>query len=383
MANTTYYARTSGNVNAAIWSTAPTGGSAPWLTPAFDSTDVLCANGISSVTFNVNTTVASVRNDAYAGTGGTATIGGNFILPTGVTLTANVVCGSGTCITPSGSTGTAYIVGSVTANAGTYGIYMNIAGSISITGTVTNNGANYAVFSQTGNITITGDVYGNVNPGVQVQHGGSGALTITGNVYGGPAAGSYGVAMLYGYWALTITGTAVGGGAWAVLCTATGPYQGNVTVTRAKGGSLASSAGGVSVHASYTGTCSIKELEYGTNGAAPTYGPIKIDNTSNQAIVIVPVLSGGQKTLTDPLSTGYYPATGDVRSGTTYAAGARTGTLAVPAASLVAAGTAVDNTTGTAAITSAAIQSACDAALAARNVATVATTGQLINDATW
>jgi hypothetical protein len=99
--------------------------------------------------------------------------------------------------------------------------------------------------------------------------------------------------------------------------------------------------------------------------------------------------AGTKKTLVDPISTGFYPAVGDVRSGTSYAGGTRTGTLAVPAASLVAAGVAVDNTTGTAAITSTAMQTACSSALTAfasgrlADVATTATTGQQIADATW
>ena len=134
------------------------------------------------------------------------------------------------------------------------------------------------------------------------------------------------------------------------------------------------------------------EVEYGDNGLTPTTGIIFFTaSTSNIALVqmVGGSTAGSKKTLVDPISTGFYPAIGDVRSGTSYAAGARTGTLAVPAASLVAAGVSVDNTTGTAAITSAAIQSACDSAIAAfasgrlADVATTATTGQQIADATF
>jgi hypothetical protein len=158
-------------------------------------------------------------------------------------------------------------------------------------------------------------------------------------------------------------------------------------VTRAKGSSTqVGVAGGTGSGVTLT------EVEYADNGFTPTSGIIKFAaTTANVALVQMAggSTAGSKKTLVDPISTGFYPAIGDVRSGTSYAGGTRTGTLAVPAASLVASGVAVDATTGTAAITSAAIESGCASALSAfasgrlANVATTETVGQQINDATW
>jgi hypothetical protein len=62
--------------------------------------------------------------------------------------------------------------------------------------------------------------------------------------------------------------------------------------------------------------------------------------------------------LTDAYAAGY-PSAANVRSGTTYGAGGSlTGTCAVPGAASVVVGVAVDNTTGTAAVTAATIRAA-------------------------
>lgn len=146
------------------------------------------------------------------------------------------------------------------------------------------------------------------------------------------------------------------------------------------------SAVGVAGPTSGSGTVTVDEIEYGNLGASPTSGAIRLaDKTSNVAVMYR--FNTTKKTLVDTASTSLLPAASNVRSGTIYNAGQTTGTCAVPGASSVLVGVAVDNTVGTAAVSSAAIQSACDAALAAfssgrlGNVATVASTGQQIADA--
>jgi len=402
----TYFARASGNINGAIWATTPTGTAA---TATFTAADVLCANGISTITINVATTVATIRNDAFNDGSNTATAGGAFALVSGVTLTANLICQNTNLIAIS-SSGTYTIIGSVTSN-GTGSCVFQSAGTLNITGSLQHTTGNYgsavftvtgaAVLNITGNVTggasgnvggglqaqgavisITGDVTAGSNgPGVAVQ--GNVPLTITGTVSG--SSGSYaGVQVAAGVAStVTINGTCVGGvGGPGMILGSSGTY----TVTRAK---ASSTQPGVTAS---TWGVRVTEVEYADNGFSPVTGIVLFTvSTGNFAIVQVVGGSsaGSKKTIVDPISTGYYPPTGDVRSGTSYAAGARTGTLAVPAASLVASGVAVDATTGTAAITSSAIQSACASALTAfasgrlADVATTATTGQQIADATF
>jgi len=82
-------------------------------------------------------------------------------------------------------------------------------------------------------------------------------------------------------------------------------------------------------------------------------------------------------TLVPSTSAGDYPSAANVRSGTSYAYGALTGTCAVPAAGSVANGVSVDATTGTAVLTSAAAQSACNSALTAYETSGVASQADL------
>lgn len=404
----TYFARASGNINGAIWATTPTGTAA---TATFTASDVLCANGISTITINVDTTVSQIRNDAFNDGVNTATAGGAFSLASGVTLTADLICQNTLLMTISAA-GTYTISGSL-SSTGTAACVAQVNGTVNITGSLSAAGAagigtalsfgpNAVALNITGNVTggtgggglyipggsgtvnITGDVTGGTTSAGVNFNTGSASVTITGTVTGGSGSAAGVKADAGTSPTITINGTAVGGvGGVGLQAGSVGTYS----VTRAKASSSqAGVAGGTGVGVSVT------EIEYGDNGLSPTTGIIRFAaSTSN--IALVQMVGGStaatKKTLVDPISTGFYPAIGDVRSGTSYAGGTRTGTLAVPAASLVAAGVSVDNTTGTAAITSAAIQSACDSAIAAfssgrlANVATTATTGQQIADATF
>ena len=405
----TYFARASGNINGAIWATTPSGTAA---TATFTSADVLCANGISTITINVATTVAQIRNDAFNDGSNTATAGGAFALASGVTLTANLIC-QNTNLVSIGSAGTYTINGSL-SSTGTAACVSQTAGTLNITGSLSAASASGTIGAALScgpgfsSVSITGNVTGGGGGGGLYIPGGSGAINITGDVTGG--ASSAGVNFNTGSATITITGTVSGGsgtGAGVNCSTATSPTvtingtvsggvgavgllagsAGTYTVTRAKASSAQVGVAG----ASGSGV-RVTEIEYGDNGFSPTSGVILFTaSTANIALVqmVGGSTAGSKKTLVDPISTGYYPSVSDVRSGTSYAGGTRTGTLAVPAASLVASGVAVDATTGTAAITSAAIQSACASALTAfasgrlADVATTATTGQQIADATF
>jgi hypothetical protein len=422
----TYFARANGNVNATnVWATTPTGTAGDFF-PSFTNADTLMANGFS-VTLNVNVTALEVRNDTANG----AQTGGSFALANNVTLTANVV-GAATCVTFSGSL-SATVVGNVTGNSTTAinfqaGVANNGTGTLNVVGTVSggawqlNNGV---ANNSTGRVNITGDVLGGAsNSGYGVYQPTAGIVAITGNVTGGSiggigagntgpgtititgavsglgtghgavnssggtiaitgsvtaGSGGFGAANI-STGTLTVSGTCTGAGVAGLSNSSTG----TASAGRAKGGPNVSSAVGVAAGAN--GVTSVSEIEYGDAGASPTSGPIRLnDQTSNVAVMFR--FGTTKKTLVDTASTALLPAASNVRSGTVYNAGQTTGTCAVPGAASVLVGVSVDNTVGTASVSSAAIQSACDAALAAfssgrlANVATVASTGQQIADA--
>jgi hypothetical protein len=383
-----YYARKAGNVNATdVWATTPSG-TASNLFSSFTSADTLYANGFS-VTLNVNTTVLDVRTDNT----NSATAGGAFTLSDGVTLTANVVAGSNNgCVGYSGNgLNSATIVGSVTGGTGTSAsgaVLMSGTGTLNIVGNVTAGSTSQSsgVQFQSGNgtINITGNVTGGGSGnayGVFVNLGTAQTLNITGIVTGGSA----GVGVLANVaYTLNLTGTAVGGVVSAGI-SVTG--SATVTATRAKGNGFGNGSSGLSAAVGIsvtvqTSNTRVYEVEYGDRGQSPTSGPIiLLNDTSN--VVLFYRTSGGKKTLIDSSASAGHPSITNVRSGIAYANNNLTGTCAVPAASSVTVGVAVDNTTGTAVLTQADVETALASFSSGRlsNCATVATVGQQLSDA--
>lgn len=405
----TYYARKAGNINASdVWATTP-GGTAGAQT--FVAGDVLVANSFT-VTVNVSTNLGStgeVRNDTTGG----ASAGGSFSLSNGVTLTANVFAGNaGACVTLA-STASAAIVGNIAGGTGgssSFGTSMASTGTLTVTGSVTGGSGSSAHginISNTGTLNITGNligspvantgalnvaaglnitVVGNVtagNGGYGITMSGPAVITITGTVTGGAVQGFGG---FVGNYTATIIGTAVGGTGG----NGTGAFHGTagtLTVTRAKGGPTATSPSGVSAAAT-SGACSIEEIEFGDLGAAPTSGPIRLSDKATNVAVFYR-FGTTKKTLVDANASGLMPAESNVRSGVVYNGGNSTGTCAVPAASSVVSGAPVDATTGTAALTAAAMWDYLTSAAATsgsmgerlKNCATVASVGQSLADA--
>lgn len=402
----TYYARANGNINDAIWATTPTG-TASNLFPSFTNQDTLVLNGFTSIVINVSFTVGEVRADT---TGGATAGGGLFYGSNGLTVTANLNHTGGT------------VNGMITTSA--------LANNLTIVGTIT-GGTTPSVrwMATNGTVNIVGNIVGGTGGNAFLYDGGgSGVVNITGNVTGGTAANAFGVGASASGAVINITGNVTGGsnssalgvnhstsntinvigsvtaaaasgisttstGTTTVAGTVTGATAagiavsgtGTVTVARAKGGPLATSAVGVS-NGTAGSIVNVSEIEYGDLGASPTSGPVRLtDATTNVAVMYRVGLS--KKTLVDTASTALLPAASNVRSGITYNAGQTTGTCAVPGAASVLVGVPVDNTVGTASVSSAAIQSACDAALAAfssgrlANAATVATVGQQLANA--
>jgi hypothetical protein len=392
----TYFARKAGNINAAdVWATTPSG-TASNLFPTFTNADVLVANSFG-ITVNVNTTVAEVRNDTTGG----ATLGGTFTLSAGVTLTANIFsayyANGSSCVAASVSSN---IVGNVTivtsGNAssqlnravifsGTTGTALNITGNI-----ITPSGFTHAslVDCQTlgGQLNITGNLLGNAGSGnnaIAFASGVSntGTITITGNILAGNAVA---ISSNSANLPINVTGTVTGGntGVFGIsnsstsTCTIVGSAVGGVggagvsnsstgtiRLTRAVGnaygpGNTAGLTAAVGAANSGLGVIEIEQLEYGTFGQSPTSGTgIRLKKANSNVAVFNYADTAGAKTLVDA-TQGQMPAATDVRSGVSYASGALSGSCAVPAAGSVSLGVPVDNTTGTAILTGAAVASA-------------------------
>jgi fibronectin-binding autotransporter adhesin len=393
MAN--YFARKAGNINATdVWATTPTGTAADvWST--FTSSDVLHSNNFA-ITVNVDTTVGEVRND----NSNSATAGGSFTLQNGITLTANAFAGSTNtaCVIFSVSAGeSASLVGNCTGGTATGigGSCATIAGSgtANITGNLTGgtNGSNGATNTGGGQLNITGNCTGGSGT---LPHGcgnrSTGTTNITGNCTGSATAAAFGAQNL-STGTMTIVGSCFGGNNGVG---AQNTSTGILNVIRAVGndwgiGATGMVAAGGVDSANVGAQTRVEELEYGSLGMAPTSGAVSCpDETTN--VCLVHRLSSTKKTLIDAASvSGALPAASDVRSGVAFNVGNTTGTCAVPAAGSVALGVAVDNTTGTAVLTPAAVWDALTSGMTTagsigarlKNAATLDSTGQQLADA--
>lgn len=411
MAN--YFARKAGNVNATdVWATTPTGTAAD-VFGSFTSSDVLHSNNFA-ISVNVDTTVGEVRNDNANG----ATAGQTFTLSNGVTLTADVVAGAAICVSFAGTSGnSAAIVGDI-SNATANGAVRNTStGTLNVTGNVVGGTGNNAISLYgigAGVVNLTGNATGGSAGGASGAYclagtlnvtgngtGGSAACSgirndattnVTGNVTGGTAASAFG-ASNESTGTLTIIGSAIASSS-ANAHGAHNASTGTLIVTRAVGNAYGIGAAGgtglaYGLNSGNIGSDSrAEELEYGENGAAPTFGAVKIVSASNNKC-IVELTTSAQKTLADPSDGTGQANEADVRSGVSYALGNRTGTCAVPAASSVAFGVPVDATTGTAALTPAAVWDALTSGMTTsgsigarlKNAATLDSTGQQLADA--
>ncbi|TXH17051.1 MAG: hypothetical protein E6R03_04545, partial [Hyphomicrobiaceae bacterium] len=173
----------------------------------------------------------------------------------------------------------------------------------------------------------------------------------------------------------TITYTATSDYLWKGAAAATIVCNGNISCGTNSGQSVAydavTGAGSITINGTVTGPSSnygaasglwantggkiyVQNLAVGAGGTMPSLTNVCLMSNSQ----IVAPISGSNITLVNSASAGDYPSAANVRSGTSYAYGALTGTCAVPGASSVASGVSVDATTGTAVLTSAAAQSA-------------------------
>lgn len=395
----TYYARKAGNINAAdVWATTPSG-TASNLFPTFTNADVLVANSFT-ITVNVSTTVAEVRNDTTGG----ATIGGTFALGSGVLLKANVFSAyfsnGAACVTSSVS---ASIEGNITiTNSGNASSQLNRAvlftGSTGATLAINGNIVCPPTFTHSsivdfqglgGQLSITGNLLGNAASGnnsimLDSKVTSTGSVVITGSISAGNATG---LSNSSNNLPVTVTGTVTGGnsGVFGISNFSTSTITvgmanggvggagvsnastGTIRLTRAVGNAygpsntagLAAAPGAANVG---LGVIEIEQLEYGTFGQSPTSGTgIRLKKASTNVAIFNYCDTAGAKTLIDATQNASMPAASDVRLGVSYASGAATGSCAVPAAGSVSLGVPVDNTTGTAILTQANVQSALTA----------------------
>lgn len=341
----TWFAQTTGNINAAnMWNSIPAGGGTVLTWPAA-SGDVLVANN-RTVTVNVSTnlgTTGQVRNDATGG----ATDGGYFVINNGVSLTANVYAGS----TVNGAVRLAlnavvYIVGNsyggTAANA--YGIQVS-SGTANITGNAyggTGSGC-HGVYANGGTLNHIGDGLGGLGcAGIQLA-GAVTACTITGDMTGGGATNGFGLALSSNTPTINHTGNAIGGTVAPGASNAGALQTYNLTGNAIAGsGSLAfgvtnTAAGAVNVSGyaqatdtapavnnSGQGVVSIGETRSASNGRGAVSGAFRY--ASATALVHKQIAADGSVLTMKPVTAFTLPSEETVRNGVAYG-GDKVGTL--------------------------------------------------------
>lgn len=214
---TDYYAIKSTTTIAAndVWSLTSsgscTGGEAVAWSTVNASGNNLYANGCTALNVDANFNIGTGKISTEAGAG---TAGGGFITTasTAVTVTANIVAGTTTVLTPVSSTGTLTWTGDVTGGAGGgYGVALSSSGcTFNLTGNSTGGSAvsaTHGIYSTTSSsFTVSGVCTGGSYAGGSFgcYNNGTGTSTVV-NCTGGSAAGANGcVANAAG--ALTVTG---------------------------------------------------------------------------------------------------------------------------------------------------------------------------------
>jgi hypothetical protein len=292
--------------------------------------------------------------------GGAGVAGGGFTFSTTRTITADVRSGTTPCLTFTGGAGvTASIFGFAIGGsaASSPAISCTGSGTLNFTGNAsTGSGTNSPAVGNysTGTTNITGNAIG-VASGARecVGNYSTGSIVMTGNVIANLNVGitnnSTG--------SVTLTGTAYASTSNTQCLT--NATTGTFTVI----GSLYASSTMpcfLSPNASAVNKLSVSTYD-AANGTPAIYALKYFLNTS--------LVGGIRRLALDGVSTfqNFYTAdysgfgqasTADVRSGVSYAAGALTGTAAIPAPANVALGIPVDATTGTAVLTAANVQTA-------------------------
>lgn len=343
------------------------------------------AGNLSGGTFNFNT--PNVSASVGAGLNASAT---NLITVTATTGTVNISAPNATVANPSiGSSQVINHSGNCNLTISAVSFQGAPAGSNqsdavcirkTSTGLITINGnlisgfsnggsANNALISTAGNTIVNGNVSGFSSTTTGPHYGinqNTGTLTINGNVTGGGGLGNIG--LLFSGTTLTITGSITGGttgvGA-SISSAATVNISGSVTGTATSGitttqavtltvnGTVTGGSGAVGI--SSTSTSATNRLTgpfiTGPTGIQPFYGPklTIVTGSATYWTFTAPNLTTNKTLYSTDLVSGV-PSPANVRQGVTYASGALTGTMIVPATSSVAFGVPVGSSTGSAII---------------------------------
>jgi hypothetical protein len=292
--------------------------------------------------------------------------GGSFTLADTYTLTADIYAGATAgMIFSANSPAVASVVGNVTASgiAGSHGILISGTGTLNVTGYIRGlNGGAVAVGinnNSSGTLNLTGDASGgSITNTYGVANSSTGVVVMVGNAFPSASTSASAAIINLAGGSCTITGNVTGGlsAAGAANQTAgTFTIIGNVTAsTNAVGFQSTNNAAlnriSGSLFDSATGYQAIFSLRLNLNTPV-TNGEIRRSLNGSSTF---------QSFYTADFSGFGQASVSDVRSGVSYAAGALTGTAAIPAAGSVALGVPVDATTGTAVLTAANVQTALD-----------------------
>lgn len=311
----------------------------------------------------------------------------NLIISGSITGGTLIGTNAGLQISPT-SPYTASIIGNITSPAVGNGIYFNSPsgqGIVNITGSVTGgNGSAFVAINLLSTTNLTLNISGSVaggSPaganayGINLQSAGSNpTITIRGDVTGS-AGTSYGVYNQSTAGVIVISGSVIAQGGIGAYNNSTGQIlisgsaiAGTVVGAHNQAGgtlrvisAIASTSSAAINGVSATGTSSFESAIFGSNGVTPWLNYAKLVSGSNNFVScsIDPTSGGGYKALIDANNVANgQPSASDVRLGTVYNFGNSTGTMAVPSSSYVLIGIPVDNTTGSAVITSGSISSA-------------------------
>ena len=380
------FAVASGNFNdTATWSTTAAGSPGASVPVAGDNA---IANN-RTVTITANATCDNITNGTTYG----GTAGGGFILNDGVTLTvlSSVLTGGtgGTLRLSGANSATVAAVSITSANAAnTDCILHSGTGTLTVNSTTIQSNGLSANASRCINLTAAGTA----NITASTITGGGETVGTTGAILGGASSTiTINAATLTGGFAPSSPAVNANGGicsitgnlsattgchAVTVISTTSLTVVGNVTAANGRNAISGSPTNAIRISGSFI---------YSSDGTPPTIQKLILNTTPATAKTRYAL--NGTGTYVDMFTadnglTQAVPA--DVRSGTVYADGNLTGTLAVPAAGSVALGVPVDATTGTAVLTPAAVWDTLTSSLTAagsigerlKNAATVATTGE-------
>jgi hypothetical protein len=348
-----------------------------------DVGDDVHADG-KTVTIDQDITVLSIRTTQRSG----GTIGGLFqITQSGETiLFCDITAGGSACLLINNVGAQVSITGNIIAgtSGNPNGITCQLCNLLNITGTITGGSFSnsYGIIISTPAIV---NIIGNVNGGNATNNRGvlinnnSTIVNITGNVNGGTStATSTGINIgLAG--TVNLNGNCIGGLTSSGVSMA--GIGGTFFATKIIGSNNSELAGLSNL--SQTANVTFNSIEFSSIGTSPISGFGKFANSA-EITSIVTRADDTQVTLIDLDNLpNELPTEANVRQGTSYNSGNKTGTLAVPDPSNVRKDIPTDNTVGTADLTAEDILNSIQTsenpvAERLRNVATVQTTGNQI-----